>query len=309
MTPPELVAEFHRELPFYLRCTALTAEKSAYQVARYLREHIEPFPACFTRSEVIAYLSRLASTPPRRRDKPQREASSVNDVLKGLRRFAKWCVARGYLSSDVTEGIKFLRVRDRIILAPELPDVRKLLRAARDYGESAEIRARNYSMVSLLIDTGLRAEELLRLDVCGLFAGRRFVRRLLIRGKGDKERYVPLTPYARSVLRPYLRLRRPMVDETALFVDWSGQRMTYPALRNTVQRIGDRIGVSIALHDFRRYTHTRLYAKGIDSEDGKFISGHSNSADYRVYIRGEHMKRAVREAAKRSPLAEVMAGD
>lgn len=307
MNWPDIVEEFHRELPFYLRCSPLTADKSAYQVARFFREHEEPFPGCFTRSSIIGYLSGLASTPPRRRDKPQREASSVNDVLKGLRRFSRWCVARGYLETDVTEGIKFLRVRDRIILAPDIGDVRRLLSAAREYGESVEIRARNYAMLALLVDTGLRAEELLKLDYCGIFDRKRFVRRLLINGKGSKERYVPFTPHARNALRPYLKLRRPMLNEASLFVDWQGRRVTYPALRNVVQRIGGRIGVKIALHDFRRYTHTRLYAKGISLTDGMAISGHENTKDYKLYIRGEHMKRALKEAAKRSPLAEVEA--
>ena len=309
-----IVEEFQRELPFYLRCTPVTAEKSAYQAARFLRHYSAPFPACFTRDNVVAYLSTMASTPPDKRKKAQREASTVNDVLKGLRRFARWAVAREHIEEDPTCGIKFLKVRDRVILAPEPVDVRKVLQFAREYGESPELAARNYAMFSLLADTGIRAEELLQLNLCDLFSRGRFARKLRIRGKGDgtsgkRDRFVPFTPRARSIMRPYLRLRRPLRGEEGLFVDYLGRRMTYPGLRNVLKRICDQTGEKIALHDFRRYAHTQYWLKGISLVDGMALSGHEATRDYKLYIRAAVMTRAVREGTKRSPLAEVLAGD
>lgn len=306
----QLVAEFRRELPFYLRCSEVTARKSAYQISKYFRLNPGSFPENFTRSQIIAYLSELSSTPPLQRSpgkgKGRREASTVNDVLKSLKRFAKWCVAREFIPADPTEKLKGLAESDRVILAPEIPVIVKLIRAAGGHGETPEIKARNQAIVYCLADTGARAAEALAMDLRDVWNGQQVVDKFVLRGKGAKERLAPIRDELQDVIGRYLRLRRPARGETALWVDMTGYRMSYVALRNMVRELCRVEGEKVNLHDFRRFYHTELWKAGISLIDGMAVSGHALEKDYRLYIRRAIQERAVEEARKRSPLAGVV---
>ena len=80
----------------------------------------------------------------------------------------------------------------------------RLITAAATTGRSATDRARNSCLVELLYATGLRATELVSLPVA---ATRGDPETLLVRGKGDKERLVPLTEASRSALSDWIKLR------------------------------------------------------------------------------------------------------
>lgn len=314
MDVESLVAEFRRELPFYLRCSEVTARKSAYQVAKYFRQNPGQFPETFTRERIVEYLREMASTPPLQnspgKGKTRREPSTVNDILKSLRRFARWCVAREFLATDPTEKLRGLAETDRVILAPEVATVVKLIRAAADHGETPEIKARNQALVYFLSDTGVRAAEALSVDLRDVWNGRQVVDTFVVHGKGAKDRLAPIRPELQEVVARYLRLRRAARGETALWVDVTGYRMSYVALRNMVRELCKAQGERVNLHDFRRFYHTELWKSGINLVDGMALSGHVLEKDYRLYIRRAIQERAVEEARKYDPLqALVSAAD
>lgn len=307
MNHDSLVAEFRRELPFYLRCTIITAEKSAYNVQAYLRAQPDPFPDCFASDRIVAYLSHMASTPPMRGGKDRREASTINDLLKSLRRFARWAVSRGFITADPTVGIKGLAERHRTILAPNPPDIAKVIMASRSYGNAAELQARNFAIICFLTDSGVRAAELLEMNLADVWNGKTVSGRVTIRGKGGKERLVPIRPAVQDAICEYLRRRRAVPNEIALWLDMHGRRMTYAALRNMLRGICAEAGVRVNLHDFRRFCHTELWKKGISLIDGMMLSGHAAEKDYQLYIRRAMQERALKEHGKRSPLDSVLA--
>src|SRR6056297_1934740 len=83
-------------------------------------------------------------------------------------------------------------------------DAQGLARATRAHGRSPADRARNTCLMELLYATGMRVSELVSLPVA---AARGNPQMLLIRGKGGKERMVPLSPDARDVMVEWLKLR------------------------------------------------------------------------------------------------------
>lgn len=306
MESESLVAEFRQELPFYLRCSEVTADKSAFQMRAYFKGNPGSFPDNFTRQTVIAWLRLKATTPPYRRPKARREPSTINDILKSLRRFSRWCVARGYLESDVTDGIRGLVERDRVIFAPDDADMLKLVLASRDHGESEELKRRNHALCMFMTDAGPRSAEVLAMDLLDVYDGKNVRPSVKLKGKGGKERLVGLIDEVRDALCRYMELRRPSPNETALWLDHYGERMSYTALRNMVRALTGEIGLKIALHDFRRYSHTSLWIKGIDQIDGMTLSGHSDHRVYQRYIQAGMQKRAVEQQVKLSPLKGLL---
>lgn len=306
----KLIEEYRRELPFYLRCSQVTVEKSCYQIARYFRDQSGPFPENFTRQRIVSYLSDLTATPPEQRSSAKgnarRQASSINDILKGIRRFARWAVARDYLPNDPTAGVRMLREQDTVIPAPDPDTVSRLLDAVRQQGATEETKARNHAIMLTLADIGMRAAELLALDVDDVCKDGKVQDRAIIHGKGGKDRLVPVNQPVRDGIARYLQLRRAAPGETALFVNlFEGQRMTYPALRNMVQRACADAGVKVNLHDFRRFAITQRWLGGISQIDGMLLSGHAAAHVYTRYIQAGMQDRAIDEGRKLSPLARM----
>lgn len=305
----QLVGQFRLELPWHLRCSAKVAQISADHVRLYLNGQSDPFPACLDYAHVMAWLQHLMSTPPRRRNKARREASTVNGHLKSLKRLSKWAVARGFIERDEIGHLKGLPEADRVILAPEVEEVVKILQVAASHGSNAEIKARNHAIICALVDIGPRANEMVTMDVEDVSDELGNVRDYAtIHGKGHKDRLVALNPLVKCGIEAYLRLRRPQGNEHALWLTESGQRMGYVAFRGIVQRITEKAGVKVALHDFRRFALSQMWAQGIDQINGMILSGHTNPHIYMRYIRGAMQRRALQEHGTHSPLAEALAG-
>ena len=296
-----LIAAFRRELPLTLRCADWTAEKSAYHVVAFARRQSAPLPDCLTREAVIEHVSWLASTPPRHRDGERRAASTVNEHLKGLKRFTRWAVGRGLMPSNPIADLKGLRNVRTVRLAPEPEVVRAILDAAKEHGPTAELQARNHALLAMLADIGMRASEALGIDVADLDFEREQL--TLRKAKGSKERVVALNPDVIAALNEYLPLRRAAPDERALFVTVRGNRMRYPALRNMLLDIRKRLNINVTLHDHRRFVLSGMYGKGMGELALQGISGHENLADLRPYIVAAMAKRAVREHREYSMLA------
>jgi integrase len=128
----------------------------------------------------------------------------------------------------------------------------------------------------------------------------------MIKGKGGKHRLVSLNPTARDAVRAYMKVRRAVSGEHALFISHAGRRLSYPALRNTFQKVSRVVGVKVNPHDLRRFAHTHLWMSDISQIDGMLISGHSDPQVYQRYVRAAMQLRALREHRARSPLDALL---
>jgi integrase len=297
-----LITEFRRELPFQ-GYAPTTAHVSGYHVQAFLRAQPEPFPACFTYQAVIAYLSELRSTPPRLRQKAQREASTVNNVMKSLKRFGDWAASRDLLPANPIASLRGLPESNRVFLAPPLETMATILAAAAEHGETEELQARNHALLSLLADVGMRAAEALGIDMADVDLEDN--RLTLRKTKEDVERWAALNPPVVRSLRRYLALRRAMPGEHALFVDAHGRRMSYIALRNMLGKLRRKLELTLTPHDFRRFALTDMWGSGMDEMDVRAISGHTSARNLMPYIRAAVYKRAVKSHRRHSPLAAL----
>lgn len=170
--------------------------------------------------------------------------------------------------------------------------------------DTSLIGARDRAILAVLYSTGARREELVKLTVSAYDNGARSLR---VRGKGDKERTVYLTPFALAVVEAWLTRRGRTTG--ALFppirrgghVQMDGARMAHmsgQAIRKIVIKRLAQAGASLRTpHDFRRTFIGELLDAGVDLATAQALVGHSSPTTTARYDRRPQRKR--REAVDR----------
>jgi integrase/recombinase XerC len=218
-----------------------------------------------TSHDLREYRERLAA-----RQRP----ASVNGALAALRRFYRWAAAAGRVRTDPTAKVKLLPAQP---LAPKgftRVERQRLRREAERAGPMAD------AIVTTLLNTGLRVDELVRLtweDVT--LQDRSGTAR--VRGKGQKVRLVPLNAAVREVLEG-LRVLAPANATGPIF---RGKRGPYTdrGVRSLLATLGRRADVAgVHPHRFRHDTARRL-VEAVDLPTVAALLGHSRLDTVRIY--------------------------
>lgn len=192
-------------------------------------------------------------------------------------------------------------------------EVDQLLAAARELGRSPSDRLRNTCLMEILYATGMRVSELVSLPVN---ACRGDPRVLLIKGKGDKERIVPLSPPARAALALWLQTR-DAADEKARKNGAPPSRFLFPSRGKAghltrhrffqlIKDLAVHGGVApdkVTPHTLRHAFATHLLANGADLRAIQTLLGHADLATTEIYthVLDERLKELVLE---HHPLAQ-----
>lgn len=172
-------------------------------------------------------------------------------------------------------------------------EVDRLLQAARTTGRKPADKARNTCLMELLYATGMRVSELVSLPVS---AARGDPRMLLIRGKGGKERMVPLSPPARSALAEWLA-RRDTVEEEKKKSGQAMSKFLFPSRGASghltrhmfyllIKDMSVTAGISpekVTPHTLRHAFATHLLANGADLRSIQTLLGHADVATTEIY--------------------------
>lgn len=173
---------------------------------------------------------------------------------------------------------------------------------------SQALGARDAAMLELLYSTGMRVGELVGLDLLSIDEAGERVR---VRGKGDKERIVPLGGQALVALRVYLAWRPTLLrrsthaakQEPALFVNHLGQRLTARGVQVILARYGARIGQAhLSPHTLRHSAATHLLDAGADLIAVKELLGHERLSTTQIYthVALDRLKRIYEKAHPRA---------
>jgi site-specific recombinase XerD len=169
----------------------------------------------------------------------QRRPATVNKRLQALRWLCRWAQHQGIVEADPAAELKSMRVaRRRQPAGLTEPEVHALLRLA---GASRKgQRHRNYAIVQLLLQTGLRVGELVNLEISDITLAARsgWVRVRL--GKGERERELPLNASARRALRLYLDTRAKLSNRDPLFTSQQGEALSERSVQALIQTLARR---------------------------------------------------------------------
>ena len=185
---------------------------------------------------------------------------TVLNYHTGLAALWTWAVKEGVVEQHVVRKVERPKPEKREISPYSLRDIKAMLEACdrtRDYARPGKRRCsharptalRDRAMVLLLLDTGMRASELCNLRLQDLDVKNRS---LLVMGKGEKERRVRISPRTAQAIWRYLATRDAKRESSFLFTSKTEQPLERNNLRTTLERIGERAGVTgVTLHRFR----------------------------------------------------------
>ena len=192
----------------------------------------------------------------------------------------------------------------RVLKAPEvgrLLDSIPVGSAARARGEGGPLNIRDRALFELAYACGLRAEEIVSLELSDVDHDGEQLR---VEGKGSKTRFVPVGELALAAVRLYLERARPALAcddrEQALFLSRSGRRLGTSDVRRRLRVWTTRAGVpgNVSPHALRHSFATHLLDGGADLRSIQELLGHSSISTTQVYTRVESAK--LRSAYARS---------
>ena len=240
-------------------------------------------------SDVEAFRAGLVTGDPDTGRRPL-AASSVARTMAAVRGLHRFATRDGLTPTDAAAGVRPPRPARRLPKALPVDQVVAILEASGDAStESDAARIRDRAMLELLYASGARASELIGLDVDDLdglddAAGGTVV----LRGKGGKERVVPIGRPACDALSAYLIRARPALASRggpALFLNQRGGRMSRQTLWSVIGRAARRAGVTaeVSPHTMRHSFATHLLDGGADIRVVQELLGHSSVTTTQVY--------------------------
>lgn len=219
-------------------------------------------------------------------DRPALKASSVARVAASVRGLHRFGLHERWYGVDVTRDLRAPQPARRLPKALSLDEVTRLIDAA-DTGTPLGLRAR--ALADLLYSTGARVSEALALDVDDVARDARVVK---VRGKGGKQRLVPIGSMARASIDAYLTRGRPALvaagtGTPALFVNERGKRQTRQSAGADVEALRRRAGISavVSPHVLRHSFATHLLSGGADIRVVQELLGHASVATTQIYTK------------------------
>lgn len=228
------------------------------------------------------------------REKRGLAPGSVNRKLATLKSFYRWMLHQGLIDHCPTEALFAAKVPERLPVYLTREEITRLLAFTRALCNTAKGKTL-HAMVSLLYYTGMRASELVGLNLTDIHLdGDRHVVR--IRGKGDKERLVPLHQRAHGDVQRYLAAR-PDSDSAALFVSSRGHRFRRQKLNERLRTVANDLGLGKRLtpHKLRHSFASHLIQADYDISLVAELLGHVSLNTTRIYthLRMADLQRAV----------------
>jgi integrase/recombinase XerD len=234
--------------------------------------------------------------------RPPCSAATIHRKAACLRSFYKHLRRDELIGEDPTAVLSAPRRAKKLPQVLNYPEVQKLLSAPSGDGPTV---LRDRALLEVMYACGLRASETIGLEVADVDLHEGFLR---ARGKGSKERLVPLGRKAIAAINVYAREGRPKLvgerHEAKLFVNFRGGPLSRQGLYKIVQRHARAAGLDgrLSPHTLRHSFATHLLAGGCDLRAVQEMLGHADISTTQVYthLSGERLKEVYFEAHPRA---------
>lgn len=259
----------------------LADEKKASQntVSSYLRDvrqfaaHLDCDLRDVTQEQVRDYMSWMQSRG--------KSAASVTRFLASVKSFYNFLLADGSVRENPTRGVAAAKVERKY---PEILTAKEV-ELFLEQPQCVDAKGfRDHAMLELLYATGIRVSELISLDMDDLNLAASFIR---CESKG-KERIIPLYHTAVKALQDYVRNIRPQLadeEETALFVNMNGERMSRQGFWKIIKYYQEKAGIEkdITPHTLRHSFAVHLLENGADLRSIQEMLGHADISSTQIY--------------------------
>lgn len=207
--------------------------------------------------------------------------NSRSQQVTGVRQFFKWLEVRGIATCQGLDQLQTPKRSKRLPRALNETDSEALLQNAASMADAPAEAARDSMMLTLLYATGLRISEMLALNI-GDIADRD---QIIITGKGNKQRMVPLLPVVQEMLRAYLPHHPQPTDNAPLFVAARGERLYAAAVQTRLRDLRRLLNLPEHLtpHALRHTFATHLLRHGADLRTLQELLGHASLSTTQGY--------------------------
>ena len=214
--------------------------------------------------------------------------SSVARTLAAVRGLHRFLLTEGITTTDPASRVRRPKLPMRLPKALTVSDIERLLDASGPEPEAeAEapnpVALRDRAIVELLYATGARVSELVALDLDEIVDSE-LVR---LRGKGSRERVVPIGSFAQRALGAYLVRTRPMLasrgSTPALFLNLRGGRLSRQSVWQLLSALGEQTNIAVSPHSLRHSFATHLLEGGADVRVVQELLGHASVATTQIY--------------------------
>jgi integrase/recombinase XerD len=217
--------------------------------------------------------------------------ASMNRTISGLKGFYKYLSTEHGIENPTTE-ISSSKLPRKLPKALTIDEITRLIDSAER--EGVPISLRDKAILELLYSTGARVSEIIALNVVDFSMSTTTdgdVHIVKVRGKGSKERLVPLGKYAVLAVENYLTRLRPALaeknsrSESALFLNSRGKRLSRQSAWQVVLDAAAATGLSgkVSPHVFRHSFATHLLDGGADIRVVQELLGHSSVTTTQIY--------------------------
>lgn len=265
--------------------TLLSYRRDLQRYLGYLADHDIEALDDIDELRVAGFLAMLRQGDDRH---PALGASSAGRAVVAVRGFHKFAARDGLAATDPAGGVRPPTPTKRLPKALPLHQIEAILDAAGSPGTALALRDR--ALLELLYGTGARISEAVGLDVDDLDLGAE-ESSVLLRGKGSKERIVPVGRYARAAISGYLHNARPELAASgssargALFLNARGGRLSRQSAWAIIARAAERAGITaeVSPHTLRHSFATHLLEGGADVRVVQELLGHSSVTTTQIY--------------------------
>ena len=229
------------------------------------------------------------------------QAASRARAVAGVRSFFRWLDRTGQMHNNAIELLKLPKMQRRLPRPVTEIQAEDIVALAKNVPDEGWVGARDEALFTLLYGAGLRIGEALALNHSDMSGGDR----LVVTGKGNKQRSVPLLPIVRTAIDKYLALcPHAMNADDALFIGERGERLNAAVAQRHLRMLRRQLNLpdTVTPHALRHSFATHLLASGADLRSLQELLGHSSLSTTQLYtqIDAQQLAKAYKAAHPRA---------
>ncbi len=300
------ISEYYLDLRMFLRFIKLMRNDMPIHTRLEdidIREIDVDYIRPITASDVFDFLSYLANDRPINPDSAAVEygieASSRARKLSAIKSFYKYLTVRTkQLTENPVADLEYPKLRKSLPKYLTMEQSAALLRSVSGQNEK-----RDYAILMLFLNCGIRRSELVGLNISDVYEDR-----IRVVGKGNKERVVYFGSACRKAIDIYLleRNKKVLSDNRALFGSRDGNRISVTAVHRLVKKHMLAAGLDatqFSAHKLRHTAATMMLSGGVDVKTVQEVLGHENLNTTQIYTHIENTELKI--AAEANPLSKL----
>ena len=300
------ISEYYLDLRMFLRFLKLMRHDMSLHTPLEdipIKDVDVAFLGRVTTSEVLDFLSYLASDRPLNPDSPATDygvsPSTRARKLSAIKSFYKYLTVRTkQLQENPVADLEYPKLRKSLPKYLTMEQSAALLRSV-----SGQNQVRDYAILMLFLNCGIRRSELVGLNLTDVYEDR-----IRVVGKGNKERFVYFGTPCRKAIDVYMaeRTEKVLTDNRALFGSRNGNRISVTAVHRLVEKALKQAGLDatqFSAHKLRHTAATMMLSGGVDVKTVQEVLGHENLNTIQIYTHIENTELKI--AAQANPLSKL----